>query len=175
MISVISPRSVILPYKIEKSFKIKNKFPIIPQDSSVQPRVMNFRHFNCLNFSGEADCLTLVDPKNPELGKVPMKIEKDLLKENVFIGQIENKFLVSVAQGILLLWDQHALHERIRLEHLQAKFIFSSGETCSVLSYLTSEKIKLNLTKIQLKILKGPEHKFKRFGLGLSGIHMVQM
>jgi DNA mismatch repair ATPase MutL len=92
-----------------------------------------------------------------------------LLLKNEFIGQIENKFLVSVAQGIILLWDQHALHERIRLEQLQIKFLSAPGETCSVKSCPTPEKLSLNLSRIQLEILKESESKLKQYGLVLAG------
>ena len=162
---------MILPYKIEKTFRIKKPLFFKPREKSPpQPRTQNINVIPFLNFPTDKNCLSLCNPKDQELEQVPIRVEKSLLLQNQFIGQIENKFLVSVAQGIILLWDQHALHERIRLEQLQTKFLSAPGETCSVKSCPTPEKISLNLSRTQLEILNGAEYKLEQYGLVLAGM-----
>ena len=42
---------------------------------------------------------------------------KDIL-QTCLVGQVEKNYLATVLDNQLLLWDQHAVHERIRLENL---------------------------------------------------------
>ena len=56
----------------------------------------------------------LMIPPLARLSYSVIRMEKEMLVENVYIGQVENKFLVSECSGMLMLWDQHAVHERIR-------------------------------------------------------------
>lgn len=59
------------------------------------------------------------------------------LKELQIIGQLNNQFLVAKMGGSLVLLDQHAIHERIRLE----RFLTSLKPGC-----------KLSATKIDFKL-----------------------
>jgi len=52
----------------------------------------------------------------------PVRVTKSMLASNTFVGQVDNKFLVSVIDDLIVLWDQHALHERIRLELLLERY-----------------------------------------------------
>ena len=58
-----------------------------------------------------------------------MKFQRDLFDKIRVLGQVDKKFIAvmgkdlnisngTTTQGILLLFDQHAVHERIRLEKL---------------------------------------------------------
>lgn len=49
-----------------------------------------------------------------------ISFDKKYLKSIVVIGQVDKKFIVALkeADNLLLLFDQHAVHERIRLEKL---------------------------------------------------------
>ena len=55
----------------------------------------------------------------------------DDVKKSSLIGQWNNSFLLAVSKGKLICMDQHAVHERIRLEHLLA----------NVKSYATRESL----------------------------------
>uniref|UniRef100_T1JGR5 WW domain-containing protein n=1 Tax=Strigamia maritima TaxID=126957 RepID=T1JGR5_STRMM len=51
----------------------------------------------------------------------PYKFSRDMLVGFRVIRQIDNKFIACQLQrGLIVLFDQHAVHERIRLEQLQA-------------------------------------------------------
>ena len=41
-----------------------------------------------------------------------------MVGEALLIGQVEDKYLATVCGGQLVVWDQHAVHERIRLEEM---------------------------------------------------------
>ena len=47
-----------------------------------------------------------------------IKLNKKVMKETKVLGQVDDKFLASVSGPYLLLWDQHAVHERINLEFM---------------------------------------------------------
>lgn len=85
------------------------------------------------------------------------------------LTQVENKFLVSVSGGILLLWDQHALHERIRLEQLQQRYVSNLGDKVVVLSEPAPDKFALDLTAFEMNLVETHQHKLKLFGLQISG------
>lgn len=47
-------------------------------------------------------------------------ITKDIFEDLTIIGQWDNKFIIALVKkkGMMILFDQHAVHERIRLENL---------------------------------------------------------
>lgn len=49
-----------------------------------------------------------------------ISLDKECLKNISIIGQVDNKFIAAIKEDdkLLLLFDQHAVHERIRLEKL---------------------------------------------------------
>jgi DNA mismatch repair protein MLH3 len=49
-----------------------------------------------------------------------LKLEQSIVGECQLIGQVEDKYLATVCGSLLVLWDQHAVHERIRLEEMMA-------------------------------------------------------
>jgi len=55
--------------------------------------------------------------------KMKFALTRDWLRCSSIIGQAFNKFLVAMADGILVLLDQHAVHERARLEALEQSIV----------------------------------------------------
>lgn len=49
-----------------------------------------------------------------------MSFSKDIFKNLEIIGQVDRKFIVAfdTSKDLVLLFDQHAVHERVRLEEL---------------------------------------------------------
>ena len=47
-----------------------------------------------------------------------IKLTKQVMRSTRLIGQADDKFICSVSGNYLLLWDQHAVHERINLEFM---------------------------------------------------------
>ncbi|KAF8405555.1 hypothetical protein HHK36_010462 [Tetracentron sinense] len=68
---------------------------------------------------------------------VPESINKDCLEEAKVLLQVDRKFIPVMAGGTLVIIDQHAADERIRLEELRRKVL--SGEEKAV-TYLDSEQ-----------------------------------
>lgn len=58
------------------------------------------------------------------------KVELDLNQINLsfvkIINQIDKKFLVGTFSDFLILFDQHAVHERIRLENMVKDYLYSN-------------------------------------------------
>ena len=56
-----------------------------------------------------------------------LQLEKKDLHQLSVLGQVEDKFIAVVTEsGLLCLLDQHAVHERIRLEELlQSKSFYT--------------------------------------------------
>ena len=52
----------------------------------------------------------------------------------VLLLQVDDKFLATVCGGILVLWDQHAVHERVRLERLLAEALVEGSPCLAVKS-----------------------------------------
>jgi len=51
------------------------------------------------------------------------QVTKESLTKTILLGQVEDKFLATVCGDLLVLWDQHAVHERIRLERLVSQAV----------------------------------------------------
>ena len=79
--------------------------------------------------------------RNPQfsLGRSPLRLARggalatecrltrEHLQEVTFLNQVEDKFLATVCGGLLVLWDQHAVHERIRVERLLGEAVVEVG------------------------------------------------
>ena len=64
-----------------------------------------------------------------------VKLTKDIVTTTRLLGQADDKFLASVSSSYLLLWDQHAVHERINLEFMIASVKLPDGKIrCKSLS-----------------------------------------
>ena len=62
------------------------------------------------------------------------RVTVEMLKKTVYVGQVGNKVLASVSGTQLLLWDQHAVHERIRVENLIRDAMTSDGTKVKAMS-----------------------------------------
>jgi len=112
--------------------------------------------------------------RDMDVTRDPVKITKDMLSDNHFIGQIENKFLATVSGGLVLLWDQHALHERIRLEHLLARYLIEEDGASKVLSGPPQETVILDISDSNIAVLKNFKDSLAAFGLKMSGRVVVE-
>lgn len=116
-----------------------------------------------------------------------MQLEKKDLSNIVTIGQVDDKFIATLLNGeYLCLFDQHALHERIRLERLLSEHFTSVQEVLKgepehpVPLYIGATEVQkkndiLNVGIVNLQyyflqqriLLEYPE-KVRRFGLSLE-------
>lgn len=107
-----------------------------------------------------------------------ISFDKEYLKNVLVIGQVDKKFIAVIKEtdNLLLLFDQHAVHERIRLEKLLKgtenpfKIIISESEFV-ISEYKNSkcpckEVIMLFISQNDLSLLK--KHKKYWNSLGLS-------
>lgn len=58
---------------------------------------------------------------------VPESIDKDCLEDARVLLQLDRKFIPVMASGTLIIFDQHAADERIRLEELRQKVLSGEG------------------------------------------------
>ncbi|OWM79247.1 hypothetical protein CDL15_Pgr003419 [Punica granatum] len=91
---------------------------------------------------------------------VPKSISKDCLFNAKVLQQVDKKFIPVVGGGALVVIDQHAADERIRLEDLRQKVL--SGEVKTI-SYLDSEK-ELLLPEIGYQLLRDYGEQIKEWG-----------
>ncbi|XP_078484073.1 DNA mismatch repair protein MutL-like isoform X2 [Ciona intestinalis] len=99
-----------------------------------------------------------------------VKLTKEVLTKLKIIGQIENKFIAcsvgctTESRGMLLLVDQHAAHERVRLE----SFVSDAYESTERINLKTSKlerKVEINLTKEQTTAVRNHPEVFYKCGL----------
>lgn len=88
----------------------------------------------------------------------PVTIHKEDIPNLRFINQVANKFLAVSLGNTLFMCDQHAVHERIRLEKLQA-VVATNPPTKS-----TPTNMVIQLDTHKLKILESYKVQFRRFG-----------
>ncbi|XP_072973174.1 DNA mismatch repair protein MLH3 isoform X2 [Typha angustifolia] len=91
---------------------------------------------------------------------VPERIDKDCLKDARVLLQLDRKFIPVIASGTLIILDQHAADERIRLEELRRKVL--SGEGCEI-TYLDSEE-KLVLPEMSFQLLQKYAEQIQKWG-----------
>ena len=60
-------------------------------------------------------------------------VQRRHLQEATVVGQLDKKFIIAQAAGLLFIVDQHAADERVRLERLQHQ-VHCSHEMCSLYS-----------------------------------------
>uniref|UniRef100_H2YHV7 WW domain-containing protein n=1 Tax=Ciona savignyi TaxID=51511 RepID=H2YHV7_CIOSA len=105
-------------------------------------------------------------------GSTEIKLLKSDLTNLQVIGQIERKFIACVARtsgkrGNLLLFDQHAAHERIRLENFISDSYESESKT-TLKSFKLREKFKIIVTEEQAVALHNHPEVFRKSGLSWS-------
>ncbi|CAH0550030.1 unnamed protein product [Brassicogethes aeneus] len=87
--------------------------------------------------------------------------QKDVFKNLTVIGQIDKKFIATLdnKDKLLIIFDQHAVHERIRLENLQKEY---SG------SKVDCPQTTLFVRKLDIKILKENEEYLNYIGITVA-------
>ncbi|KAF2882431.1 hypothetical protein ILUMI_23750 [Ignelater luminosus] len=94
---------------------------------------------------------------------------KDIFADLTIVGQLDKKFIVALSKGknLIILFDQHAVHERVRLETLFSGYTEteSGSENLKFKSSKCPQKIALNLMEIDINILINSRRLFENLGL----------
>ena len=86
-----------------------------------------------------------------------------------FLRQVDNKFLATVCGQSLVLWDQHAVHERIRLEQLLAEAVTSESGSEVVKSGACKPALAVPLPQPECELLQaGDPQLLARWGVSLQ-------
>ncbi|CAM6127895.1 unnamed protein product [Calypogeia fissa] len=79
---------------------------------------------------------------------IPESITKDVFKQARVLQQVDTKFIASISCGVLLLIDQHAADERVRLEELRDDVL--GGNITKQISLLgSSQQLTMTFTEQQ--------------------------
>ncbi|XP_071079978.1 DNA mismatch repair protein Mlh3-like [Haliotis cracherodii] len=107
----------------------------------------------------------------------PTKFTKTMLKSFQVLGQVDNKFIACVlkteeqntskAPDLIVLFDQHAAHERVRLEQLTEDIYVNSADVtdCSIKPSQVSPPRTLTFTEENVRLIKSFRDEFKRIGV----------
>ncbi|XP_033735862.1 uncharacterized protein LOC117324223 [Pecten maximus] len=100
------------------------------------------------------------------------KFTKDMLQNVTVIGQVDNKFIacmtssrmnnLAAAPNLMLLFDQHAAHERVRLEKLTKEAYDGDNRICC--STITPAKC-LTLEEEEVRVMVSYREEFSRIGV----------
>ncbi|KPJ08374.1 DNA mismatch repair protein Mlh3 [Papilio machaon] len=128
------------------------------------------------NFANDVlDNIKIYENKVSNMNEVPKKINKDpnclkfdtqSLKNAKVFGQVDRKFIVAELKSDnlnmkhLVLFDQHAVHERIRLEEN-----LSDYKDVDQWNSVNCEKISIKLSKDHVLYLNNFKDKFQQLGL----------
>ena len=96
-----------------------------------------------------------------------LKLEHSMVRELQLIGQVEFKYMATMSGTQLMMWDQHAVHERIRLEEMVTSSL--SPENCNHLKSEVLEDfllVSLPSEEEVLAVCSRPDYS-ARWGLGL--------
>ncbi|XP_015428859.1 PREDICTED: DNA mismatch repair protein Mlh3-like [Dufourea novaeangliae] len=101
------------------------------------------------------------------------RLKKELLEFVEILGQVRNEFIVGLAiqndWKVLLLMDQHAIHERIRYENLLHKY--KSQTRNQLLSTKLRDPIVIQLPVDKCNLLISNKIQLKRFGISFIAIN----
>ncbi|XP_069680721.1 uncharacterized protein [Periplaneta americana] len=101
----------------------------------------------------------------------PYTFTKDMLPKFKVLGQLDNKFIVTLLgpwsgknMNVIVLFDQHAVHERIRLESLMKEYCVEGSDS----EFKTSEvnpPVTLQLSDGDIRVVSSFEKAFTSLGL----------
>ena len=94
-----------------------------------------------------------------------LRFDKSDLHSAEPLCQIDDKYIAALMNDMLVLFDQHAVHERIRLERLMAEHFRDSRE---VLKAEPSTPVPLYLPPQERHVLQEYLDRVQRFGLSLD-------
>jgi hypothetical protein len=98
-----------------------------------------------------------------------VKLEQSMVGESQLIGQVEDKYLATVCGDQLVLWDQHAVHEKIRLEEMMVSTL-KRGDSHSLRTVTLESPLLVSLpTEEETLAVLSRSDDCARWGLGLVG------
>ena len=98
------------------------------------------------------------------IGQVP-----HFLLQFDFLFQVDEKFLATVCGGLLVLWDQHAVHERVRLERLLAEALVEGSPRLAVKSAACQQPLVVSLPREEASlVVESGEQLLGRWGVQLA-------
>jgi DNA mismatch repair ATPase MutL len=130
------------------------------QNTSVQSAVRRVR--DTLVASDKRTILPLEMPFSRFESKGELHITKSILRELEVINQMDRKFILARARGVIYALDQHAVDERIRLEYLQQIVCGSNGQEVHTESLAVN--IQVELTNDEYSSLLRFRNIFESFG-----------
>ncbi|PFX17093.1 DNA mismatch repair protein Mlh3 [Stylophora pistillata] len=106
----------------------------------------------------------------------PYRFTKEMLASMRVLRQLDEKFIVGVVSyeeevdGLLVLVDQHAAHERVRLERLQSELFEDGSDTKTggkprIMSSTVSPPLELFLSREDICLLKSFQAEIERIGI----------
>lgn len=130
--------------------------------NGIQQNVVGHDNDESHNLGGQSDILDIFSGFLHLAGSsvVPETISRGCLEDAKVLLQLDKKFIPVVAGGTLVVIDQHAADERIRLEELRNKIL--SGEGKSV-AYLDSEQ-ELVLPEVGYQLLQNYAEQIQNWG-----------
>ena len=85
--------------------------------------------------------------------------------------QVDEKFLATVCGGLLVLWDQHAVHERIRVERLLADALVEGSPCLAVKSAACQQPLIVSLPREEAAlIVDGERQLLEQWGVKLAEV-----
>ncbi|KAJ9592069.1 hypothetical protein L9F63_001378 [Diploptera punctata] len=104
----------------------------------------------------------------------PCAFKKDIFSNLKILGQLDKKFIVTIVgvssglkQDLIVLFDQHAVHERIRLENLVKEYHVDGCDN----KFKSSEvdpHINIKLSDKEYRIISSFQKEFERLGLSFG-------
>ncbi|CAG9834426.1 unnamed protein product [Diabrotica balteata] len=106
--------------------------------------------------------INIANQKNRKHETEGIKLNKDIFNHLEIIGQMDKKFIIAkeINGNNLFVFDQHAVHERIRLEHL-SKIYKNAKVSCE-------EETEILLSQHELSLLKRCESYLDYVGISLE-------
>lgn len=117
----------------------------------------------------QSDILELAQFKHfdPQGGVIPSTMSRDALRVAHVYCQVDKKFILAKAQGMIFVIDQHAADERVRLEHLQEE-LRSRLRAGASLAQEVSPPIEMELTYEELTCAELYMERIERWGWKLK-------